>query len=129
VRVAIVLIVLGALVIASRGPLVIAPAWTVKVYRSLLTARPTVFGVVYLLVGLAMVGSVWGASGLAVPIVTLVGWVAVVFSFLPLLAPTAWCSFATWALSIVEDSGVARTIGVFAVALGAGVVYYGLSLL
>ena len=49
--VSVLMIVLGVVIIATRGPLIIAPARTLELYRNLVTGRPRVFGGILLLSG------------------------------------------------------------------------------
>ncbi len=127
--VAIVLIVLGALVIATRSPLIFAPERTVEVYRTLMAGHTRAFGATLLLLGLAIVAAVTGETGTAAAVLTFVaGWM-VVFSLVPLLAPAATVRIVTPLLSLIEAPAAARGVGVFAVSIGALIVYWGTTLL
>ena len=127
--VSVLMIVLGVVIIATRGPLIIAPARTLELYRNLVTGRPRVFGGILLLSGLAIVLSLSGETGQAARIVTYAGWLLVAVSLIPLMVPSAWCSVATLMLAIMDEPAIARSIGVVAVVFGAGVVYYGITIL
>ncbi|MDP6581070.1 MAG: hypothetical protein QF681_10475 [Vicinamibacterales bacterium] len=127
--VAIVLIVLGVLVIATRAPLIFAPARTIELYRTLITGHPKAFGAILILTGLAIVIALAGETGTAAAVLTFIGWWLVVFSLLPLLVPSAMVRFMTLILSLISAPAVARSIGVLAVVIGALIAYYGFTLL
>jgi|TARA_B100000959_G_scaffold257111_1_gene290947 uncharacterized protein YjeT (DUF2065 family) len=73
--------------------------------------------------------TVAGETGTAAAVLTFVGWWLVVFSFLPLLAPSVTVRFMTRMLSIISAPVVARSLGVVAVVVGALIAYYGSTLL
>lgn len=121
--------VLGALIIATRGPLIFAPAATLAFYRRLLgsVAGIRAVGVALIGVGMALVATSDGAGG-AERFVTTLGWVitSVAILFL-IIAPNLFRSLAEYALDLISD--VARPLGVVAVAVGLALVWLGVAVL
>ena len=121
--------VLGALIIATRGPLIFAPAATLAFYRRLLgsVAGIRAVGVAVTGVGMALVATSEGAGGAERFMATL-GWViaSVAILFL-IIAPNLFRSLAEYALDLISD--IARPLGVIAVALGIALVWLGVEVL
>ncbi|MEE9280932.1 MAG: DUF2065 family protein [Myxococcota bacterium] len=127
-------ILIGVLVILARGPLIFAPAATLRVYRKLIAsdARLRVVGFVLAALGAAVVRSGWGVEGLAAQALSVLGWLLCFAGLAVLLFPGPWRRVADSVLGIASesvDAAFLRVVGVIAVAAGAGLVYLGLRLL
>ena len=123
----VVCIALGALAIVSRGPLLLAPEATVRVYRRLIAsgARVRVGGLV---AGLLAAGILVGASrrgGSGATVASVLGWLLGALALLPLLAPASYQRIAFDLLSVL-DPGALRALG--AMGVGLGIVLIGLGL-
>ncbi len=127
-------IVLGILVILSRGPPIFAPEATLRVYRNLIAtnARLRVVGFVLAALGAALVRSGWGVDGLATQALSVLGWLLCFAGLAALLFPGPWRRVGDSVLSSASesvDTALLRVLGVIAVAVGAAVVYLGLRVL
>lgn len=129
-RVAIVSIVLGIIVVCSRGALLLAPATTLGWFEGLIATdcRIRALGALTLTLGATMA---WvGASeltGLAT-ILRLGGWAIVAFSTPALVMfPTAYRAIAVSVLPSSSDSDLAgwRLLGLIGVILGGLLIYFG----
>ncbi len=113
------------LIIASRGPLIVAPTATMDVYRRLLST----LGRIRLLGGLAALLSVslivaggeaqTQHDAVAAGIVGL-GWLMIGAAFWLILAPRHYRRVVYGLFDAVSDPTVLRVVGVFAVAIGLG---------
>lgn len=118
---AIVSIVMGAVLIAIRGPLLIAPEATTELYRQLAATdtRIRVAGILGILLGLWMVLSVSESLGLGAWVFWIWGWFLVVACVLLLLIfVSAYRSFVEATVAWFERSRLLRPLGAFAVVLG-----------
>jgi hypothetical protein len=125
---AIVSIVLGVLVVVVRGPLLVAPATTIEIYREILATdvRIRVAGICGTLIGLWTVLSVSGALGLGSWIFWVWGWIMVVGCALFLLVfVSAYRAFAETVIDLWDSSAFSRPLGAIAAALGALLIYLG----
>ncbi len=127
-------IVVGVLVILARGPLIFAPAATLRVYRTLMAtdARVRVIGFVLAALGAVIVRSGWGVGGLAAQALSVLGWLLCFAGLAVLLFAGPWRRVADSVMEIASESvdpAFLRLVGVIAVAVGAALVYLGLRLL
>ncbi len=125
---AIVCVVAGGLVIATRGPLIFAPQQTVEVYRRVFRSQAgtRAIGALVVAFGAALVlagrGPETSGSGLLLILAVLLAGSGA----LMLLGPSLFRRLAETILDIATDSAVLRVFGVLAVAIGVGLVYLGL---
>ena len=129
-RVAVVSIVLGVVVVCSRGALLVAPAETLGWFEALIATdgRIRALGAFALALGATMA---WAGTseytGLAT-ILRLGGWAIVAFSTPTLvLFPTAYRAIAESVLPSSSDSDLAgwRLLGLIGVILGGFLIYFG----
>jgi hypothetical protein len=131
-EVGIVSIVLGVVVVCSRGALVLAPAATLRWFAGVISTnrRIRILGVVTLALGGTMVWA--GASehsGLAT-ILSVAGWGVVGLSALALLLfPGAYRAIAEALLpleaAVDADLGAWRSLGLLGVIMGGLLIYFG----
>ena len=130
-EIAIVCVVLGVLIIATRGPLIFAPEQTLGVYRRVIQsdAGVRVIGILVGAIGAALVLAGRGPEASWTAVLLVVAAFLASFAALMLLWPSLFRRLAETMLDIVSDSTVLRAVGVLAVALGAGLIYLGLRVL
>ena len=129
-EVGIVSIVLGVVVVCSRGALLVAPAATLRWFESVVATngRTRALGAVALTLGASMTWA--GASehsGLAT-ILSVAGWAIVGLSTLALLLfPAAYRAIAEAALpsDLDEDLTGWRFLGLFGALIGGLLIYHG----
>jgi hypothetical protein len=124
---AIVSIVLGVLVLAGRGPLLVSPGATIEIYRKIIATeiRIRVAAICGALLGLWVVLSVSGSLGFGAWIYWVWGWLAVGVASLAMVFPSAYRAFAESVADWFDSSGFARPMGAITVALGALLLYLG----
>jgi hypothetical protein len=125
-------IVLGALIIVTRTPLLFAPRATLEVYGSLYRTdtRARLVGLLAASVGLCMILAASTSSGVGASVFWVWGWLAVlVAGLVPILFPAAYRGLVGAALGWAAASGRARALGALAVALGVLLVYLGMYVL
>lgn len=126
---ALVLVIIGLLIAASRAPLIIAPEGTRSLYLKLLKTDGRMRALAIFIVSLGAV-MIWASAPEATAVANIVHWlgllmlaVAIFFILLPgrarQLATTTWGSFST---------GVLRGLGLVALVFGLLIAAYGLSL-
>jgi hypothetical protein len=126
---ALVSIALGTILIAARGPMLLAPAGTLGTYRSLIqsNARVRVLGVFGLLLGLAAIAAASGSEGTGAWVIWVWGWLALVVCALFVVPlASAYRRVAEAFLGSLENSNLTRTLGAVNIAIGALLVYLGL---
>ena len=126
---ALVSIALGTLVIATRGPLVFAPAGTLGAYRNLIrsNARVRVLGVFGTLIGLAMIAAASGTDGAGAWVIWVWGCLALAVSALFVLPfASAYRQVTEVIVDLMENSDLSRLLGALNIAFGALLVYLGL---
>lgn len=123
-------ILIGTLIIATRGPLILAPRAMLRVIRGLISTDARLRGIGLVLVVLAAaplllpIGEGAVAGGLYA-----LGWLLAVASLWLLTAPGSYRLVAQGVLDYVDssvDEAIVRILGIFAVAIGVGLVYVGL---
>lgn len=126
---ALVLVIVGLLIAASRAPLIIAPEGTRSFYLKLMETDGRMRSLALLIIALGAV-MIWASAPEATAVANIVYWlgllmlaIATFFILLPgqarQLATTTWGSFST---------GVLRGLGLVALVFGLLVAAYGLSL-
>jgi hypothetical protein len=130
-EVGVVSIVLGVVVVCSRGALLVAPAATLRWFEGVVATngRTRVLGAVTTTLGASMVlAGASGHSGLAT-ILSVAGWAVVGISTLALLLfPAAYRAIAVAVLpssSINEELIGWRLLGLLGVIIGGLLIYYG----
>ncbi len=129
---AIITLVLGVLIILSRGPLLFTPARTTAVYRRLFAtnARIRVAGVFAALLGLALILAAQGESAVAAHAMLWVGWFLLGGTLLLHIPfPGIVALFADGLFDALADDTTGRVLGAIGVAIGLIFVYVGLVLL
>jgi hypothetical protein len=125
--VSILYILLGVLIIVTRGPLIIAPRATLDFYRRLMSTNAGVRG-------LGLVTGVLGAVFLLLPlgpgnaagILRGLGWLWVAATVWLLSAPNSYRLLANSFIDTLDDEAIGRILGLFAVVIGAALIYVGL---
>jgi uncharacterized protein YjeT (DUF2065 family) len=123
-------VLIGALIIAGRGPMIFAPAATLRFANTLLSTDARIRGIAVVLTPLAVAlialplgeGEVAGILGLF-------GWLWAAAALWLLAAPGSYRRIAGGVVSYFEssvDEAVVRMIGVVAVAIGVALIYFGL---
>ena len=128
-QLALVTIALGTIIIAARGPLLVAPAGTLETYRSLFrsNARVRVMAVCGTLLGLAMIAAASGTDGAGAWVIWVWGWLAIAVSALFALPfASTYRRIAEVLLDLIENSDLPRPLGAVNIAFGALLVYLGL---
>ena len=123
---ALVSILLGLLIIATRGPLIFAPEGTQRVFLSMIEtpARVRVLGCFLLLIGLGALGGASGGYGTLSTVISVIGWFMLGGGVFVLILPAVYQRFAQ---SVLEafDASTLRVLGVLGVGIGALFVYFG----
>ncbi len=128
-QLALLSVVAGAIIIAVRGPFILAPAASLAGSRWLIAskARLRVAGVVFALLGLAMISSAQGSAQGAALVVSILGWLWVLGAvFLLLIFTSSYQRFIVRIMNALEDSAVPRVAGVIGTLFGAFLVYLGI---
>jgi hypothetical protein len=129
-QLALVSVVAGAVIIAVRGPFVLAPAASAAGGRWLIasTARIRLAGVVFAALGLAMILSAQDSAETAALAVSIVGWLWLLAAvFLLLIFTSLYQKIARGMLDALDDSAVLRVIGAIGTLIGAFLVYLGIA--
>lgn len=129
-RVAVVSIVLGVIVVCSRGALLVAPAATLGWFEDLIATdgRIRALGAFTLTLGATMVWADTAENSGLATILRLGGWAIVAFSTPALvLFPMAYRAIAESVLPSSGDSDLAgwRLLGLIGVILGGLLIYFG----
>jgi hypothetical protein len=122
-------VVAGAVIIAVRGPFVLAPAASSAGGRWLIAsrARIRVAGVLFAALGLAMISSAQGSAQGASLVVYIVGWLwALAAVFLLLIFTSLYQRIAVGIMNALDDSAVLRVLGAIGTLFGAFLVYLGI---
>jgi hypothetical protein len=130
-RTAIAYLLLGLVVIATRGPLLLWPKATLRSYRWLLTSqmRLRVFGVVLCLPAASLIRLEPAPSGAAQEGLLILGWLLAAVAVWLIVAPRGYQLLGEAVFELLEDSGVARAFGVLGASIGMFFVWVGVSLL
>jgi hypothetical protein len=126
---ALVSVVAGAVIIAVRGPFVLAPTASSAAGRWLIasSARIRAAGVIFASLGLAMILSAHGSAQGAAWVISIIGWLWVLAAvFLLLIFTSFYQNIALGIMDALDDSAVLRFLGVIGVLFGAFLVYLGI---
>ncbi len=123
-------VLIGALIIAGRGPMIFAPAATLRFTKTLLSTDARIRGIALVLAPLAvaLIALPLGEGEVA-GILRFFGWLWAAAALWLLAAPGSYRRFASGVVSYFEssvDEAVVRMIGVVAVAIGVALIYFGL---
>ena len=122
-------VLIGALIVVTRGPMIFAPATTLRFYNKLISTNARIRGVTVVIAPLvvALIGLPLG-EGQVAGILRILGWVWAAAVVWLLAAPDSYRQFAGVFLDILEssDDAIVRMVGVVAVALGVALIYFGL---
>jgi hypothetical protein len=125
----IVSIVVGVIMLCSRGALLVAPRATLRWFGWMIetNGRTRALGAVVLALGAVMAWAGAGADGGLATLLYVVGWVVAVFGTFGLLVfPSVYRSIGEALLpSDGEDLTGWRGIGLVGVVIGAALIYYG----
>jgi uncharacterized protein YjeT (DUF2065 family) len=124
-------IILGVLIIISRGPLIFRPDATREFYLKMIAtrARIRVLGLVVLALGTAMVFSVHEAPGAASVFFAGLGYLMAAAAFFLLLAFPSIFKLVAEAFIEAMDNVILRGLGVLAVGVGAFFIWLGFRLM
>ncbi len=123
-------VLIGAVIIAGRGPLIFAPAATLRFANTLLSTDARVRGsaVVPTALAVAIIALPLGAGEVA-GILRFFGWVWAASALWMLSSPDSFRYVAGGVTNYFEssvDEAIIRMIGVAFVALGVALIYFGL---
>jgi hypothetical protein len=126
----IVIVLIGVLIIATRGPLIFAPNRTLKFYTKLLSTNKRVraMAVLFAPLGVAVIAVFDGEREMD-KVVRLIGWIWVAATLWLLAAPDSYRHYADRFLHFIEtsvDEAILRMIGVAAVAIGISLIHFGI---
>ena len=129
-EVGVVSIVVGVVIVCSRGALLIAPAATLNWFRGVIAtdSRIRALGALVLILGAAMIWAGGSDHSDLATFNSVVGWVFVGISTLALvLFPTAYRGIAEAVLPSPPDADLGgwRVVGLLGVAIGGLLVYFG----
>jgi uncharacterized protein YjeT (DUF2065 family) len=124
-------IILGVLIIVSRGPLIFRPEATREFYLKMFATktRVRVVGLVVLALGCTMVFSVREAPGAASVFFAGLGYLFGAMAFLLLLAFPSFFKLIFEAFFEAADNVILRGLGVLAVGVGAFFIWLGFRLM
>ena len=131
-QLALVSVVAGAVIIAVRGPFVLAPAASSAGGRWLIasSARIRVAGVLFAALGLAMILSAQSSAQGAALVISILGWLWMLAAvFLLLIFTSLYQRIAVRIMDLLNDSAVLRWLGVIGTLFGAFLVYLGIGVL
>ena len=125
-------ILVGILIIASRGPLIFAPSATLRFYDRLIAtdARIRAIAIVIAPLTLALVALPLG-EGSTARILHALGWLFAAATLWLLAAPGSYRRLARRMLGYFEssvDETILRTFGVVATAIGVAFLYVGIAI-
>jgi hypothetical protein len=126
---ALVSVAAGAVIIAVRGPFVLAPAASSAGGRWLIasSARIRVAGVLFAALGLAMIASAQSSAQGAAWVISIVGWFwALAAVFLLLIFTSFYRQIALGIMDALDDRAVMRVLGAIGTLFGAFLVYLGI---
>jgi len=123
-------IIVGALVILKRGPLIFAPNATLRFYNRVFlstNARVRAAGVVIATLAMALLFSDFG-EGVLAGVLRTFGWLITTAALLFLVLPNVLRRILQTILVYIEksvDSGILRIVGLLAVVFGLALIYVG----
>ncbi len=126
---ALVSVVAGAVIIAVRVPFVFAPLAAAAVARRFIasSAGIRVAGVLFAVLGLAMILSAQDSAQGAAWVISILGWFWVIAAvFLLLIFTSFYQRLAVGIMHALDGAALLRALGVIATLLGAFLVYLGI---
>jgi hypothetical protein len=126
---ALVSVVAGAVIIAVRVPFVFAPEAAGAVARRFVASSAGIraAGLIFALLGLAMILSAQGAAQGAAWVISILGWFwALAAVFLLLIVTAFYQRVAVGILDVLDEPALLRLLGVVATLFGAFLVYLGI---
>ena len=126
---ALVSVVAGAVIIAVRVPFVLAPAGAAAVARRFIASSTgiRVAGVLFAVLGLAMILSARGSAQGAAWVISILGWFWVLAAvFLLLIFTSFYQRVAVGIMDALDEPALLRLLGVVATLFGAFLVYLGI---
>ena len=123
-------VLIGTLIIATRGPMIIAPTATLRFFNKLLSTDARIRGIAALLTPLAvaLIALPLGEGRMA-GILRVFGWLWAAATLWLLAAPNSYRHLAVGVLGFFEssvDEAIVRMIGIVAVAIGIVLIYFGI---
>jgi hypothetical protein len=128
-QLALVSVVAGAVIIAVRGPFILAPTASSAAGRWMITSRAKirVAGVIFAALGLLMILSAQGSAQGAAWVIAIVGWLWLLAAvFLLLIFTSFYQKIALGIMDALDDPAVLRALGAIGVLFGAFLVYLGI---
>ena len=124
----IIIVTVGLLIIALRGPLIFAPLATRGFYLQLIATPGRVRGMASFLalLGLVMVAGARGGEDLAASVLAILGWMILAGGAFLMLFPALYREIAETALEALNNPTALRAVGVLGTGLGVMLVYLGL---
>ena len=127
---ALVSILLGIIIIVTRGPLMFAPTITKRFYQALIESnlKMRITGVFTALLSIAMIISARGSDQNAAFIILIVGWAMAILAVFAIFFTSFSQSFLDTFIDLLDsmDNIMKRITGVFYTLLGAFFIYLGL---
>ncbi len=123
-------VLIGALIIAGRGPMIFAPAATLRFSITLVSTDARIRGGAVVLTGLAVASIALPlGEGEVAGILRFFGWVWAATALWMLAAPSSFRYLVGGVIGYFEnsvDKATVRMIGVVSVALGVALIYFGI---
>jgi hypothetical protein len=129
-QLALVSVVAGALIIAVRGPFVLAPTVSSASGRWLIASRARVraAGVIFAALGLAMILSAHGSAQGPAWVISILGWLwALAAVLLLLIFTSSYRRMALGIMDVLDDAALLRWLGLVGTLFGAFLVYLGVA--
>ncbi len=123
-------VLIGTLIVATRGPLIFAPTATLQFFKRLLStnARIRLIATVGAPMAVALITLPLGPGNVA-GILRVFGWIWASATLWLLAAPDSYRRVSGGILDFIESSvaeAIIRMIGVVAVAIGIALIYFGI---
>lgn len=127
---ALIIVILGAAIVLSRAPLIIAPEAVRGTYLKLFDTdgKMRLMGVIMGAVSATIVWLTWGIGDTASQVLRDIAGVVLVLSVCAMIPFPAWARRLATNVWSAFSPGVLRLLGVLAVAVWGLIIWYGLSL-
>lgn len=127
---ALIIVILGAAIVLSRAPLVIAPEAVRGTYLKLFDTdgKMRLMGVIMGAVSALILWAVWGLRDTGSLALTYIAGFVLVLSLAAMIPFPAWARRLATKVWSAFSPGVLRLLGAIAVAVGGLIIWYGLSL-
>ena len=130
---AILCILIGTLMLATRAPLIFAPNATLRFFRSLTSSDARIRGIGLLIAPLALTLIVLARDyGPAARLLQALGWIFAAAALWLLASPGSYRRVAHGVIDVVESSvdvAFIRILGLVAVSIGVALIYVGIYVL